>query len=44
MKIRMLLQKLFPNCVVLATVATVSALKARVSIKYPVDLVKWELL
>ena len=39
-KIRILLQKLFPRCVVLAAVATFSALKARVSIKYPVDLVK----
>ena len=36
----MLLQKIFPHCVVLAAVATFSALKARVSIKYPVDLVK----
>ena len=39
-KIRMLLQKIFPHCVVLAAVATLSALKARVAIKYP--LVKWE--
>ena len=43
-EIRMLLQKIFPHCVVLAAVATLSALKARVSIKYPVYLVKWELL
>ena len=40
----MLLQKIFPHCVVLTAVATPSALKARVSIKYPVYLVKWELL
>ena len=43
-EIRMLLQKIFPHCVVLPAVATLSALKAKLSIKYPVCLVKWELL